>query len=201
MTMQGAHQAKYFVNSYLESDLPNRLVTYRNAWNLDDEELPEPTRYITYEPIAIDHWPMLITVAMSMNGLERKDYTSAFDPQFFVEYAMRTYVWVKDNSSEMCTLKRDRLVTVLRSAFLDAPSLNRCSESVSDTLYARIDEGGIREEYSELTLIKGERVMAGAYLSYNLTLNEVSTLAPLGTLASWDVQEYSIGIEDNFPES
>lgn len=200
MTMQGPHQAKYFVNSYLEGDLPSRILTYRNAWNLDDEELPEPTRYLTYEPVAIDHWPMLITVAISMNGLERKEYTRTFDPQFHVEYAMRTYLWVKDNSSEQCTLKRDRLITVLRSAILDAPSLNRCSQSASDTLYARIDESGIREEYSELTLIKGERVMAGAYLSYNLTLNEVSTTAPIGNLSNFDIQEYSVAIQENFPE-
>lgn len=199
MTMQGPHQAKYFVNSYLENDLPNRIVKYRNAWNLDDEEMPEPLKYLTFEPIAIDHWPTLITVAISMNGLERKDYTRAFEPEFHVEYSMRTYVWVKDNSSEQVTLKRDRLITLLRSAILDAPSLNRCAQSASDTLYVRIDESDLREEYSELTLIKGERVMAGAYLSYNLTMNEVSTVAPFGTVGSWDVEEYSVSLTEQFP--
>lgn len=199
MTMQGPHQAKYFVNSYLESDLPGRLIKYRNAWNLDDEELPDILKYLSYEPIAIDHWPTLITVAISMNGLERKAYTGAFDPQFHVQYLMRTYIWVKDDSSEQCTDKRDRLVTVLRSALLDSPSLNRCAEE--ENVYAMIDEGTIREEYSDLTLIKGERVMAGAYLSYTLTINETSSLATLGTVDAWDLTEvYNVGFTEEFPE-
>lgn len=199
MTMQGPHQAKYFVNSYLETDMPSRLVRYRNQWNLDDEELPEPLRYLAYEPVAIDHWPTLITVAISMNGLERKAYTGAFDPQFHVDYLMRTYVWVKDDNSELCTLKRDRLTTVLRSALLDGPSLNRCAEN--DNVYAMIDESTIREEYSDLTLIKGERVMAGAYLAYTLTINETSTLATLGSVDAWDLTEiYNVPITEEFPE-
>lgn len=200
MTLQGPHQAKYFVNSYLETDLPARLIKYRNAWNLDDEELPEPLKYLAYEPIAIDHWPTLITVAISMNGLERKDYTRAFDPQFHVNYLMRTYIWVKDDHSELCTAKRDRLTTVLRSAFLDGPSLNRCAEE--DNLHVMIDESTIREEYSDLTLIKGERVMAGSYISYTLTVNEVSTLSTLGTAESWDLTEfYNVAINEDFPSS
>jgi len=199
MTMQGPHQAKYFVNSYLESDLPARLIKYRNEWNLDDEELPEPLRYLAHEPVAIDHWPTLITVAISMNGLERKNYTRAFDPEFHVQYLMRTYIWVKDDNSELCTAKRDRLTTVLRSAFLDAPSLNQCAEA--DSLQVMIDESTLREEYSDLTLIKGERVMAGSYIGYTLTINEVSTMATIGTASAWDLTEfYNTPLNEEFPE-
>ena len=199
MTMQGPHQAKYFVNSYLEADLPGRLIKYRNAWNLDDEELPEPLKYLSHEPVAIDHWPTLITVAISMNGLERKAYTNAFDPEFHVNYLMRTYIWVKDDNSELCTIKRDRLTTVLRSAILDTPSLNRCADD--NNIYAMIDESTLREEYSELTLIKGERVMAGSYLAYTLTINETSTLATLGSVDAWDLTEtFNVAINEQFPE-
>lgn len=194
--MQGPHQAKYFVNSYLESDLPSRLVKYRNSWNLDDEELPEPLKYLAYEPVAIDHWPTLITVAISMSGLERHDYTRAFDPLFDVTYTMRTYIWVKDDNSELCTIKRDRLTTVLRSAFLDTPSLNRCGEV--ENLYVSIDESSIREEYSDLTLIKGERVMAGAYVGYNLTINEVSTLAVIGDVDEFDTDVVNVALDETF---
>lgn len=200
MTMQGPHKAKFFVNSYLESDLPSRLNRYRNAWNLDDEELPEPLKYLAYEPVAIDHWPMLITVAISMNGLERNDYTSGFDPQFFFNYAMRTYVWVKDDDSELCTLKRDRLTTVLRSALLDAPSLQQCG--AGGNLEVMIDEGSIREEYSDLTLIKGERVMAGSYIGYTLRINEVLRLEAIGEVDDFDIATllYNRGMTEPFDE-
>jgi hypothetical protein len=174
MTMQGAYNAKTFVNDYLKSDLPSRLRTYRNGWNLDDENLPEPLKYLVYEPIAIDSWPTLITVAISMNGLERQNYTSVFDPQYEVSYTMRTYVWVKDDDSDQCTAKRDRLSTVVRAALLDSPCLDK--KSGDNNLFVMIDESSLREEYSELTLLKGERVMAGAYLSYTLQINEQITV-------------------------
>jgi hypothetical protein len=197
MTMQGPHKAKEFVNLYLESDLPDRLIKYRNAWNLDDEELPEPKKYLAYEPIAIDAWPTLITVAISMDGLERTDYTRLFDPRFSVNYTMRTYIWVKDDQSDLATLKRDRLTTVLRSALLDRPSLNQCGDA--EGLEVMIDESSIREEYSELTLIKGERVMAGAYLGYTVTIVETSRIpiiAPSAT--SIESEVVNVAIEETF---
>jgi hypothetical protein len=189
MTFQGAHKAKEFVNTYLESDLPDRLIAYRNAWNLDDEELPEPLKYLAYEPIAIDHWPTLITVAISVNQLTRSDYTFSMDPKYRIDYNMRTYVWVKDDNSELCTLKRDRLTAVLRSAILDGPSLNRCGTETN--LEVLIDENSLSEEYSDLTLIKGERVMAGAYIGYTLTLTEVLTRKVIAESAE-DIQLYEL---------
>ena len=197
MTMQGHHKAKEFVNLYLESDLPDRLIKYRNAWNLDDEQLPEPRKYLAYEPVAIDAWPTLITVAISMDGLERTDYTRLYDPRFSVAYTMRTYIWVKDDQSDLATLKRDRLITVLRSAILDRPSLNQCGDA--EGLEVMIDESSIREEYSELTLIKGERVMAGAYLGYTVTIVETSRIPVIASSAtSIETEAVNVAIEETF---
>lgn len=180
MTMQGAWKVKNFVNDYLKKDFPDRLRVYRNEWNLDDESLPEPVEYLTWEPIAIDAWPTLITVAISMSGLERIDFNSLTDPVYGVNYSMRTYLWVKDDSPELCTAKRDRMSTVLRSSMLD----NQCLGvySAADSLEVQIDEGSIREEYSDLTLLKGERVMAGSYIAYNVRITEVVKVQPIGTL-------------------
>lgn len=186
MTMQGAWKAKSFVNDYLRADLPKRLRVYRNEWNLDDENLPEPLKYLAYEPIALDHWPTIITVVISMTGLERDDYTKLMDPMYFVDYSMRTYVWVKDDGSEECTAKRDRLTTVLRSSILDSPCLKIFGQA--DDLEVLIDESTLREEYSDLTLIKGERVMAGAYLSYNLRINEVVRASQIGTVDEFNTE-------------
>jgi len=195
--IQGALHAKQSVNNYLMKELPKRLVTYRNHWNLDDENLPEPIKYLTYEPIAIDSWPTLITVAISMDGLTRNDYTPTLDPVYDSEYSMRTYIWVKDDDSEQCTAKRDRLTTVLRSAFLD----NLCLEKYAkgEDLGVEIEETSIREEYSDLTLLKGERVMAGSYVAYTLTMNETSYLdgknpedTYLGELAGIEIESENL---------
>lgn len=186
MTMQGAWKVKNFVNDYLKTDFPDRLRVYRNEWNIDDESLPEPVEYLTWEPIAIDAWPTLITVAISMSGLERIDFNSLTDPIYGVNYNMRTYIWVKDDNAEFCTAKRDRLSTVLRSSILD----NQCLGvySAAENLEVQVDESSIREEYSDLTLLKGERVMAGAYISYNVRITEVVRVNPIGILEETSVE-------------
>lgn len=186
MTMQGPWKAKTFVNDYLKKDFPDRLRVYRNEWNLDDESLPEPVEYLTWEPIAIDSWPTLITVAVSMSNLERIDFNSLTDPIYGVIYSMRTYIWVKDDSPELCTAKRDRICAVLRSSILDNQCLN--VYSAADNLEVQIDETSIREEYSDLTLLKGERVMAGAYIAYNLRVTEVVKVDTIGTINEFSTE-------------
>ena len=40
----------------------------------------------------------------------------------------------------------------------------------------------MREEFSELTMLKGDRVLAGAYIAYNINLNEVVARATIHDL-------------------
>jgi hypothetical protein len=51
-----------------------------------------------------------------------------------------------------------------------------------------IDEGSIREEFSDLTLLKGDRIMAGAYISYNMEIDEVVSRKPIGVVSSIDLE-------------
>jgi len=180
MTMYGPAPVKKFVNDYLMADLPERLRTYRNAWNLDDERLPEPAEYLTYEPIAIDAWPMVYTVLISTNSIVREDYTAGFDPLYLIRYSLRTYVWVRGDDSELATDTRDRLCTVLRSSLLDHQCLSAADITGSQVL---VDEGSIREEYSDLTLLKGERILAGAYCAYDINLYEAVVRATIGQVS------------------
>jgi hypothetical protein len=53
----------------------------------------------------------------------------------------------------------------------------------------------LREEFSDLTLLKGERVMAGAYLGYDLNIDEVVSRADIGT-----VGEIKFGIKNTPPD-
>jgi hypothetical protein len=190
--MQGAAAAKDFVNTYLQADLPRRLRTYRNGWGLDDESLPDPVRYFPYEPIALDRWPTIITVAISTNSIEREDYTLSYDPMYRVRYAMRTYVWVRSGDSADATRMRDNLTTVVRSALLDHQCLRHADNGNREVL---LDEGTVREEFSELTLLKGERILAGAYIAYDIHLNEVVARAPLGQIQTLGVEVSMLGEE------
>lgn len=194
--MNGSHFAKKYVNDYLTQDLPIRLIRYRNGLNLDSTLLPDPGQYIAYEPLAIDEWPSIITVTTAMNGLERIGYDGA-DPLYRVSYSMRTYVWVRDEGNEPTTVMRDRLTTIVRSALLDYPCLKAYDSRTS--FRAIISENSIREEYSDITLLKGERMMAGAYISYILEIDEVVTREPLGVVDSIEIETITAGTTEEMP--
>ena len=168
-TMYGSHFAKKFVTDYLKKDIPSRLVIYRNEWNIDDITLPNPSTYLTYEPLALDEWPSIITVVLSTKRFERRGFATGLDPLYRVIYGMRTYVWVRTEGSEETTIMRDRLTTVVRSALLDYPCLQRDGAERE----AMIDESTVGEEFSDLTLLKGDRVLAGSYIAYDLAIDEV----------------------------
>jgi hypothetical protein len=188
--MQGPQFAKQYVTNYLQKDIPNRLTRYRNGWGVDDYTLPDPELYLNYEPIALDTWPTVITVAISTNSFDRVGYVDGGNPLYRVSYSMRTYVWVKTEGSAEVTTMRDRLTTVLRSALLDYPNLQLCD--TSEDIHAEIDESNIREEYSDLTLIKGDRVLAGAYIGYDLSLNEVVYRMPVSQVAGVDIEAINL---------
>jgi small nuclear ribonucleoprotein (snRNP)-like protein len=188
--MQGPQFAKQYVTNYLQKDIPNRLTRYRNGWAVDDYTLPDPELYLNYEPIALDTWPTVITVAISTNSFDRVGYVDGGNPLYRVSYSMRTYVWVKTEGSAEVTTMRDRLTTVLRSALLDYPNLQLCD--TSEDIHAEIDESNIREEYSDLTLIKGDRVLAGAYIGYDLSLNEVVYRMPVSQVAGVDIEAINL---------
>ena len=185
VVMFGAHYAKEVVNDYLKYDIPRRLVRYRNAWGVDDYTLPEPQKYLVYEPIALDHWPTLITVVISTNSFDRMMNYGGGDPLYRVSYSMRTYIWAKTEGSEEVTLMRDRLSTVVRSALLDSPCMKGLSQPVVDVM---LDESTMREEFSDLTLIKGDRVLAGAYIGYDLYLNELVYRQPIGEVTAIETE-------------
>lgn len=185
VVMFGAHYAKEVVNGYLEYDIPRRLIRYRNAWGVDDYTLPEPQKYLVYEPIALDHWPTLITVVISTNSFDRMMNYGGGDPLYRVSYSMRTYIWAKTEGSEEVTLMRDRLSTVVRSALLDSPCMKGLSQQDVDVM---LDESTMREEFSDLTLIKGDRVLAGAYIGYDLYLNELVYRQPIGEVTEIETE-------------
>jgi hypothetical protein len=187
--MHGPQFAKNYVNSYLEDDIPVRLVDYRNGWGVDDITLPTPVSFFTHEPLALDSWPTIITVAISTSRLERIGYDS-INPLYRVNYSMRTYVWVRTEGAQEATIMRDRLTTTVRSALLDYPCLK--ATDPRDSFRAIIDEGSMREEFSDLTLLKGDRFLAGAYISYDLAIDEVVARRDIGIVSTFDVEFNSL---------
>lgn len=171
--MEGARHAKELVNSYLAADVPARLVSFRNGWGFDSIRLPTPQKFIDYETLILDHWPTIMSLVDSTLSMERIDWDGNEDPIYRVKYAMRTYVWVRAAGPDNVTNIRDDLTTVVRDALLDHPALRE----VDRFAYCEphIDEGTMTEEFSDLTLVKGDRMLAGAYLAYTLGVDETVT--------------------------
>ena len=80
---------------------------------------------------------------------------------------------------------------------MDGPSLSAHDSSVP--CYPKIDESSIREEFSDLTLIKGERLLAGAFVGYDLSLEERVDHDPLGVMQSSQVTVEKMAITANAP--
>lgn len=191
--MHGAHFAKDYVSSYLQNDLPKRVVRYRNGWDLSDTELPTPLKFYTHEPLALDVWPTIITVAISTTRFDRMGFDGP-DPLYRVNYAMRTYVWCRAVGADEATIARDRLTAVVRSALLDYPCLQAVDPRQS--FQVMIDESSMREEFSEITLLKGDRVLCGAYVGYDLGINEVVTRQDIGEISEIELSISQQGVTD-----
>lgn len=192
--MHGPHFAKKYVSDYLQNDLPKRVIRYRNGWDISDAELPMPLKFLTYEPLALDAWPTIITVAISTSRFERMGFDGP-DPLYRVNYVMRTYVWCRAVGPDEATIARDRLTSVVRSALLDYPCLQAVDPRQS--FQVMIDEGSMREEFSEITLLKGDRVMAGSYIGYDLGINEVVTRQDIGEVSEIELAVSQQGVTDS----
>ena len=144
----------------------------------------------------MDNWPTLITIAISTSKMERIGHDGP-DPLYRVDYAMRTYVWVRAGGAEEATIMRDRLTTVIRSALLDRPCLNAYDSR--NSFQAMIDETTMREEFSDLTLLKGDRFLAGSYVAYTLQIDEVVSRKAIGEVAEFDFEARQTPIGEDLP--
>jgi hypothetical protein len=202
--MQGPWLAKKFVTDYLASDIPHRIIDHRNAWQLDSSRLPDPELYVAYEPAGLEVWPTIITIQMNTGSLTRTDYTNwSTDPNYRVTYNLRTYIWVRGEGPEQTTESRDRLTAVVRASMLDHAAMEASAPGFFPYIDADVlmDETSLREEYSDLSYAKGDRVIAGAYLAYELSLNEQITRTKLGDVDSFDVEGENLGWADVLPSN
>lgn len=196
--MHGPHYAKGYVTSYLQSDMPGRLVEYRNGWSVDDITLPDPVKYLSHEPIALDDWPTVITVVVSTNGFERIGWDGK-DPIYRVGYSMRTYVWVRTEGNQDVTTMRDRLTTVVRSSLMDHPTMNAIDPRGSFRVL--IEESTVREEFSDLTLLKGDRVLAGAYIGYDMSIDEIIMRRDIADVDVINTTIEGFGVAQTLPDA
>jgi len=195
--MEGPAAAKKYVTEYLAVDLPTRVMNYRNTLSLDDSVLPNPVKYLSHEPFALDQWPTIITLVESTSNIERSDYAVA-EPVYDITYRMRTYAWVRALGADVVTEARDHMTMVVREALLDGPALRQIGTTTVNA-EIKVNEGTITEQFSELTMLKGERFLAASYLSYELNLYETIVRSSKGTMLTGILNESQIEKVPNAP--
>lgn len=204
MTLQqGPWLAKKYVTDYLAADLPSRLIVHRNAWQLDSERLPDPELYLPYEPAGLEVWPTIITIQMATSSFARTDYTNfSTDPNYRVTYSLRTYLWVRGEGPRDTTETRDRLTAVVRAALLDHPAMTASDPGYfpSNNVDVLLDETTLREEYSDLSYAKGDRVIAGAFLAYEFSINEQITRASMGQVSDFTIDIQKVALTEPLNE-
>lgn len=198
--MTGPAAAKDFVNNYLKLALPDKILEFRNNWNLAEEELPLPQEesYVTFAPPSLEYMtqklPALYTVILTTRSMTRIGYTDIYDPVYQVVYAARTYLWVRTNGMNETSRMRDNLLTVVRTTLLDEQAFEGAAEKLymdETTDEVKFDEGTLKEEFSDMIPQKGDRWAAGVYLSYDMTINEVVTRKTIGTVNQFEIGHYA----------
>mgnify|MGYP001816686649 CR=1 FL=1 len=181
--MNGPTRARHWINDYLASTMPTRLIDYRTYWGHDETTLPNPVQYLAFEPAVADRWPLVYTMVLGSTDVVRYDYDDEDNPRFEVRYNMRTYVWARAIGSQEVTDLRDDLTTVLVDCLIDNPAVSSFNQSQTDCSGV-IDEGTIRMEFSDIFLLKGERMTSAAYIQYDIVMTETITRDPLGVISS-----------------
>jgi hypothetical protein len=122
-------------------------------------------------------------MVLGTTSVERVDYDFEENPRYEFRYNMRTYVWVRALGSEAVSDLRDNLTTVVVDAMIDLPAVSSYSEAQLNCSGV-IDEGSIRIEFSDIFLLKGERMSSAAYIQYDIVMTETITRDPLGVVSS-----------------
>lgn len=180
-TMRGARDASEIVTDFLKVQVPIQVEALKTEWGLNDTELILPKKYYPHEPPALDRWPVLATVVNDDRIIRRMDYgSSADETNYMWSYAMRVFVWCNSKGMDAVQNQRDDLTTLVRILLLSEPSLGSGGR-------AYVEETTMSTSFSDVTPVKGERYVAGAFIAFDMRLEE--TLGYLTAQTRNTVQE------------
>jgi hypothetical protein len=177
--------AKRHVAAFLETTMPAWLTAYRLEHDLlsdpddgdKDRVFPDPVAYLPTEPYSLDRWPMIAVAGVSTPSVRRTGYGEEPDAvSYDVTYSLRVFVWVNVEEFERAILHRDAYVGLVRACLLDAQTLKVADEALL------LLEDTLNESYSDVTPVKGNRFVAGAFIGFNVRSREALARGSSGTV-------------------
>lgn len=180
--MKDIRWAKQHVADFLRATLPAWTEAYRQANDLladpeDPQGFPDPVDYLPTEPRNLDRWPLIATSGVRTVSVRRVEYLQEPDAIVYdVTYSLRVFVWVNTQEFEPAVLHRDALTGLVRACLLDAQTLQVAGEEL------KLLEDTVGEEYSDVTPVKGNRFVTGAFIAFNVVSREALARGSSGTV-------------------
>lgn len=159
--------------------LPQHAAGCREAWGLKDDELPVPKSqpddprvdaYFAGDAPALDRWPMLY-VNTGRRRQTAVDHTDDGDVEYRSIYPVRVFTWVSAVGRAEAQAQRDDLATVVQITTLAHTTLGGNGRFGA---YAVVPSTLVTD-FSRLEPVKGDRVVGGSYVGFDLQVTETLT--------------------------
>lgn len=156
--------------------LPVHAPACREAWGLTDAQLPVPASvpddpradgYFDRQPPALDRWPLL-AVTSGRRSHSETDRGDDGSPIYRALYPIRVYVWVRAGGMDPTQLMRDNLGSAVAVTTLAHTNLGTAGALA-------LEPSSLAVDFSDVSPVKGDRFVAGAYVGFNVHATETLT--------------------------
>lgn len=179
--MRGARLVRSQVRNFLAAEMPAHLAALRVEWGLDAEALPDFRKYSRAPLQALDQWPCMAVTAVRSPSTRRREHLRDAGIEYVRRWQVRVFVWVNTDGWDEVHDMRDDLTAATTRLFLAHPTIGVAGEK------SLLEENTITEEYADVTPVKGDRFVSGAFVGFDLSTVEVLSRATMGTVLSTHV--------------
>jgi hypothetical protein len=202
----GARGCRDQVAAALTFELPRKVLLLRQAWNVDENYLPDVQQVVSGEvadgtlTTIASTW--VIVVTPKQRSQVRVDIDAAGRPVYMTRYGAQIFVWVKATRWDYVLGARDDTTDAVRRCLIEWPNLTPGQRG--DSGY-RIYENTLSVEYGIPVRMAnaGGRLWCGSVLSLDIdveeTLADGSTREPIGTVATVGVTGTVVGPDQPLP--
>lgn len=194
--IQGPPLLRKRVADYLSSAMPQVINVARIQWGLTGFQLPNPDKYDAYDPYLVgpDESVTIGMYAVSDRDHVHRDVNDSAEREYWSLYSCRLFASVltpKDEAGEFVVDRpfeatvdlRDRMISIIKNALLNSPSLGGFDmEVLEETISTEYDDPmPINDKYRSV-------FRAAAVLNVEIRMTESLYLEPLGQVETTHVQ-------------
>lgn len=202
----GARGCRDQVAVAITFELPRKIVLLREAWRVDENQLPTldsvTSGEVTDQHLKGDLTTQVVVVTPKLRKQVRVAMDEAGRPVYMCRYACQVFVWVKAVAWQHSVDARDITTDAVRRSLIEWPNLTPAVRG--DSGY-RVHEDTLQIEFgTPLRMVNnGGRLWCGSVLSLDIeaeeTLSDGSTREPIGTVGEVNATASVVGPDQPFP--